>query len=81
MGFLKQFCKDLDNFGQRIEFKINGKSTHTTMIGGFASVFVNLFLFAYFVQHAITMLTFDGDNRSSSGNGLSLSDERSILYN
>ena len=64
---ITQTVRDIDMFGHRIELNFNNKgSEHKTIVGGFFSIYVRLFLLFYFVYVLNMMLTFDNDTLRNS---------------
>ena len=53
---LGEKVKALDMFGQKVQFKVNGKETHRTYIGATLSFFVIVTTFVYALQRYNVMV-------------------------
>ena len=59
---IAETVRDIDMFGHRIELNFNNKgSMHKTIVGGFFSIYIRLFLLFYVIYVFQQMLTFGND--------------------
>ena len=78
----KNTFRDIDQFGHPIQLNFNKKgNTHNTLVGASVTLFVLVFLGAYFYIHMERMINHGGDNISSYDKTIKFEDEPIVKWN
>ena len=79
--YVKNQLKEHDLFGHQIALNFNrGGDSHTTVIGGFISIFIKIALLMYVALNVIKLVTFDDDKINLTVTKLDLDKEGSLEY-